>query len=85
MRILVVISLAVAVSAAVVLVGDKATRARYQRPQYRIVEKDRRSEMRDYPALIVADTSTAPEGGGLTQGSGNEVLAEVRAQEQAEN
>ena len=45
--------------------GCKTTRAGYESPKYRVVDKDGVFETRDYPALIVAETSIAADGQGM--------------------
>ena len=59
----VVICLAVFAVAAVLLVaGCKATRAGYESAPYKVVRRDGKFEVRDYPALTLVETSMAAEG-----------------------
>ena len=59
----VVIWLAVlAVATVLLVVGCKATRAGYESAPYKVVRRDGKFEVRDYPALTLVETSAAAEG-----------------------
>jgi hypothetical protein len=57
-----IIFAAVGLLAILLWAGCKSTRGGYESPKYRVVEKDGLFETRDYPVLIVAETSMAAEG-----------------------
>lgn len=48
-----------------VVVGCKATRSGYESPKYTVVKNDGRFEVRDYPALVVAQTPMNDVNGGF--------------------
>ena len=50
----------------VVVAGCKATRAGYESAPYKMVRRDGKFELRDYPALTVVET---PMGGGGSNGA----------------
>jgi hypothetical protein len=56
-----IIFAAVGLLAILLWAGCKSTRGGYESPKYRVVEKDGIFETRDYPALIVAETSMAAD------------------------
>ena len=51
-----------AVAAVLLVVGCKATRAGYESAPYKVVRRDGKFEVRDYPALTLVETSAAAEG-----------------------
>ena len=57
-----IIFAAVGLLAILLWAGCKSTRGGYERPKYRVVEKDGIFETRDYPVLIVAETSMPADG-----------------------
>jgi hypothetical protein len=57
-----IIFAAVGLLAILLWAGCKSTRGGYESPKYRVVEKDGIFETRDYPVLIVAETSMAADG-----------------------
>jgi len=63
-----IILVAVAGLILALLVGCKTTRAGYESPKCRVVAKDGKFEVRDYPALVVAETSMAAGGKGMNSG-----------------
>jgi hypothetical protein len=64
MKGLILLALLALVVAAVV-VGCKATRSGYESPKYTVVKRDGRFEVRDYPALVVAQTPINDMNGGF--------------------
>jgi DNA gyrase inhibitor GyrI len=59
---------AVGLLAILLWAGCKSTRSGYESPEYRVVEKDGVFETRDYPALIVAETSMSADGKDMNSG-----------------
>ncbi len=55
---------------AVPVVGCKATRAGYESPRYTRIKKDGKSEIRDYPAMVVVSTPMAGVERGMEGGFG---------------
>jgi hypothetical protein len=51
-----------AVAAALLVAGCKATRSGYESAPYKVVRRDGKFEVRDYPALTLVETATAAEG-----------------------
>jgi hypothetical protein len=62
-----------AVAAALVLMGCKATRAGYESAPYKVVRADGKFEVRDYPALRVVETPMSGGGSG-SDGSFNRLF-----------
>ena len=63
-----IIFVAVGLLAFLVWAGCKSTRSGYESPKYRVVDKDGVFETRDYPVLIVAETSMPADGKGMNGG-----------------
>ena len=69
MKIVLLIALGIMVIAVVMVFGCATTRKGYESAKYTVVVADESTEVRDYPALIVAETPM-PETGGRAQNSG---------------
>lgn len=69
-------TLCVILVAAVILVvvGCKATRSGYESAPYRVVRRDGKFELRDYPALTVAETPMAGGGSNAANGGFNRLF-----------
>lgn len=71
-----------AVAAALVLVGCQATRAGYESAPYRVVRSDGKFQLRDYPALMVVET-TMTRSGNDTDGSFNRLFGFITGRNEA--
>jgi hypothetical protein len=80
MAALVVITLAAAV---VVLVGCKATRAGYETAPYKVVRRDGKFELRDYPSLTLVETPMATSGSNGADGSFNRLFRFITGNNEA--
>jgi hypothetical protein len=64
MKTAIVITIALLLGIGLLVAGCAATRGGYASAPYKVVKKDSGIELRDYPKLVLVETSTSPSGDG---------------------